>query len=145
MSARYVRIDASRVVHDVNDGEVLAIRSDTGTYYSMDGTATVAWQAIDAGADEPAIIDALAARYAAERSTVALAVAAFLDQLLHEQLVVPDEAQAAASAPSETQGELLAWHAPVVQIYTDMQDLLLFDPIHEVGPEGWPNIADDTR
>jgi hypothetical protein len=143
--ARSVRIDASRVVHDVNDGEVLAIRSDTGTYYSMVGTATVAWQAIDAGADEPAIIDELAARYAAERSTVAPAVAAFLDQLLHEQLVVPGGAQTAAAHATEVHGEPLPWHAPVVQVYTDMQDLLLFDPIHEVGPEGWPNIADDTH
>jgi hypothetical protein len=143
--ARIVRIDATRVVHDVNDGEVLAIRSDTGTYYSMDGTAAVAWQAIDAGADEPAIIDELAARYAAERSTVALAVADFLDQLLHEQLVTLSEAPAAATQATEVHGEPLPWQAPVVQVYTDMQDLLLFDPIHEVGPEGWPNIADDAR
>jgi len=143
--ARSVRIDTTRVVHDVNDGEVLAIRSDTGTYYSMDGSATVAWQAIDAGADELAITDELAARYVIDRPAAALAVAAFFDQLLHEQLVVPGGAQVAATGVAEVQGQPLPWQAPVVQVYTDMQDLLLFDPIHEVGPEGWPNVADDTH
>ena len=30
--------------------------------------------------------------------------------------------------------QLLAFH----QLALNMKDLLLFDPIHEVGPEGWP-------
>ena len=145
MSARSVRIDTTRVVHDVNDGEVLAIRSDTGTYYSMDGSATVAWQAIAAGADELAIIDELAARYVIDRPTARLAVAAFLDQLLHERLVISGGGEVAPARAAEAPGQPLPWLAPVVQVYTDMQDLLLFDPIHEVGPEGWPNVADDTR
>lgn len=145
MPARSVQIDTTRVVHDVNDGEVLAIRSDTGTYYSMDGSATLAWQAIDAGADEVAIIDELTARYVIDRPAAALAVAAFLDHLLHERLVIPGGAQVATAGVAEVHGQPLPWQAPVVQVYTDMQDLLLFDPIHEVGPEGWPNVADDAR
>jgi hypothetical protein len=35
------------------------------------------------------------------------------------------------------------WSAPTLEVFTDMQDLLLFDPIHEVGPEGWPYAADE--
>jgi len=30
---------------------------------------------------------------------------------------------------------------PILQKYTDMADLLLLDPIHEVGEQGWPHPA----
>jgi hypothetical protein len=33
------------------------------------------------------------------------------------------------------------FHAPVLQVYSDMQDLLLLDPIHEVDATGWPMPA----
>jgi hypothetical protein len=34
----------------------------------------------------------------------------------------------------------LAFTQPVLEVYTDMQDLLLLDPIHEVDEEaGWPS------
>jgi hypothetical protein len=32
------------------------------------------------------------------------------------------------------------FEAPVLQKYTDMQDLLLLDPIHDTDETGWPNI-----
>jgi len=67
--------------------------------------------------------------------------------LLLEQLDVAVGAQVegAGAAATEVPDQPLPWQLPVVQVYTDMQDLLLFDPIHEVGPEGWPNVADDAH
>ena len=32
---------------------------------------------------------------------------------------------------------------PALQKYTDMEDLLLLDPIHEVDDTGWPNPKPD--
>jgi hypothetical protein len=32
--------------------------------------------------------------------------------------------------------------APVLAVYTDMQDLLLLDPIHDVDEIGWPTRRD---
>lgn len=145
MTGRTFRIDTDRVVHDLNDGEVLAIRSDTGTYYSMLGPAADVWSALDAGADLHATAEMLTGRYEVERGTAEAAVEAFVDRLAQECLV------AASPTGSAGQGTLpqpceprLAWEPPALQVYTDMQDLLLFDPIHEVGPEGWPAVADDT-
>jgi hypothetical protein len=34
---------------------------------------------------------------------------------------------------------------PVLNKYTDMQDLLLLDPIHEVDERGWPNSVEAGR
>jgi hypothetical protein len=32
-----------------------------------------------------------------------------------------------------------SWAEPVLDKYTDMQELLLLDPIHEVDDAGWPH------
>ena len=33
----------------------------------------------------------------------------------------------------------MRFEAPALQVYTDMEDLLLLDPIHEVDEMGWPS------
>ena len=37
------------------------------------------------------------------------------------------------------------WIAPELQVYTDMQDWMLVDPIHEVAEEGWPIRPTDEK
>jgi len=37
-----------------------------------------------------------------------------------------------------------AFEKPKLQKFTDMQDLLLLDPIHEVDEAGWPHTRNDT-
>ena len=142
---RQLHVDAERVVHDVLDGEVLAIRNDTGTYYSLVGTAADVWVGIVDGLDETGIVARLAARYDADEATIAAAVAAFVDRLLDESLVLVGAGAAGSTPPAPVPGtEREAFTQPELQVYTDMQDLLLFDPIHEVGPAGWPSVVDST-
>ena len=45
---------------------------------------------------------------------------------------------ATPSAPTLLVTEKLAYEHPVLQKYTDMEDLLLLDPIHDVDEAGWP-------
>ena len=40
--------------------------------------------------------------------------------------------------------ERLSFEAPILHKYTDMQDLLLLDPIHEVDEAGWPSVKPDS-
>ena len=50
-------VNTENVVHDTIDGEVLAIRSDTGTYYSMQGSAGCPHLEINEGRCRGARID----------------------------------------------------------------------------------------
>lgn len=34
---------------------------------------------------------------------------------------------------------------PAYDRYTDMEDLLLLDPVHDVGVTGWPDSPDESR
>ena len=82
--------------------------------------------------------------YLGDRDHIATSVAAFLDQLCAEQLaiVAGGEDSTAANATESTSGAASApFVDPVLQRYTDMETLLLADPIHEVDEgTGWPNV-----
>ena len=138
---RTVMVNAAGVVHDTLDGEVLAIRNDTGAYYSMVGSAADVWACVLAGVPVAAIGEVLASRYEVDEAVAAVAVEGFVQQLLDQHLVVEGATAASGSVVPgglETRG---SWEPPVLDVFTDMQDLLLFDPIHEVRPEGWPHVS----
>lgn len=128
------------IVYDVIDGQVLIIRSDTGAYYSLDGTAAEIWAALLATGDEAAMAAQLAARHPEAAGELPGEVSAFVDRLIEERLV---ETGAVGVAESVEVPTSTSWTTPVLEAFSDMKDLLLFDPIHEVGPEGWPQAADD--
>ena len=139
---RRLRPHPQRIVYDVIDGQVLIIRSDTGSYYSLEGSAADVWRGLMAGLDDDQIVAGLEARYAGDSGNVAADVDAFLVSLLREGLVEEGQIDLMTELPTAVP-PAAAWFAPTLQAFTDMQDLLLFDPIHEVGPEGWPHAADD--
>ncbi len=90
------------------------------------------------------------ARSVAEHQHVAVdvarhALATFGAELAAEALLLESDADADVAAtielPPETAGQV--WEVPKFEKFTDMQDLLLFDPIHEVQPSGWPAVTRD--
>jgi hypothetical protein len=67
----------------------------------------------------------------------------FIDELQQEGLIVVKEKEESRGAidlktESKAEGKKPDFEAPVLNRYTDMQDLLLLDPIHEVDETGWP-------
>lgn len=137
-------LNAENVVHDTIDGEVLAIRSDTGAYYSMQGPAATAWCALVSGGHVDHLAVLVAAHHGVDEQSVGVSLRTFAESLVAESLLrrAPADAHAAEpELPPETRGQ--EWDVPAFEKYTDMQDLLLFDPIHEVQPQGWPLVARD--
>src|SRR4051794_19093710 len=52
---------SDRVVSETIDGEVVAIDLESGRYYSLEGPAARAWEAIQAGRGADGVLDAVAA------------------------------------------------------------------------------------
>ncbi len=124
------------MIAELVEGEVIAIDLDRGSYYSLLGAAAQVWSSIVAGRNAQEILAAVAPMPAP--GSLDASLLGFLDALLAEQLIRPAPEQGPAAAPI---APLAPWAAASLRFerFTDMQDLLILDPIHEVDDEaGWP-------
>lgn len=140
--ARAFTINNPHVVHETIDGEAILIHLGTGTYYSLDGVAAEAWGLLTAGVSDEELLRFLEARYDAGPGLVEQSVGSLVEELLAEGLIVPAGAEvAAAGGLGVERGSGGAFVAPVLHKYTDMQEFMLVDPIHDVDAEaGWPHV-----
>ncbi len=138
------RVNTQDIMHETIDDEVVIVNLDTGAYYAFDGSGQYIWDRLSQhGASQDQLVDEISARSQASVEEISAGVQSFLAQLLDEALIIPtDESEVAPAVPIpdlET-GTTDAFVAPQLSKYTDMEALLLADPIHEVEPEGWPHL-----
>ena len=102
------------VIDEVFGEEAVLVNLRTGRYYALDAAATAIWQAVVAGEPLP------------EGSQ------GFASRLVEEELAVSDEPLPPAALPEPG--------GPGMEVFTDMEDILLLDPIHDVDYDaaGWP-------
>jgi Coenzyme PQQ synthesis protein D (PqqD) len=136
------RINAPSVIFERFDEELVAINMDKGTYHSMAGSAADVFTLLAGGATAGELTDALSNRYAATPEQIGTALLPFLEQLQSEQLIVAVETPKPRE-PLRIAGDEagLVFVAPSLQAFRDLEGLLLLDPVHEVGDEGWPPPA----
>ncbi|GAB4461873.1 MAG: PqqD family protein [Anaerolineae bacterium] len=131
------------VIGEVIDDEAIIVNLDSGAYYSLRGTGAAIWQMIEQGSTVAHMVEQLARHYATNAATIEAGVTALVTELQAEQLIVAvaDGVQADAAPPAPLPPAPAGpFDAPVLEKYTDMADLLLLDPIHEVDETaGWPH------
>jgi len=143
-------VNRPAVVYEIIDDEVIIIEFDSGNYYSLDKTGTDVWRLIERGATRAEIAAEITRVYGGPPAFIAEAVDRLLAELRRESLIVPDEAGgsedgqgSSALIESDSAAERPVFEPPVLQKYTDMQELLTLDPIHEVDEAGWPAVQTD--
>lgn len=137
------RVNTPSVIHEIIDGEAVLVNMETGSYYSIDSVGAVVWAQIEKGLSGSQIVAAISSQYEGDEDAIAAGVDTLLTELLAERLIVAAEAavdsdQAAAVHHPDPSVAKPAFVPPVLNKYTDMEDLLLLDPIHEVDQTGWP-------
>lgn len=133
------RLNEPKAISETLDGETIAINMETGSYYSMNAVASMLWQLILSGCSHDELIDAACQRYDAPSATISGAVDGFLAELSRAGLVTRSSGSQVGSPPGWT-GPREAFVAPQMEVFDDLQEMLLADPIHDVTPAGWPNI-----
>lgn len=146
-NARF-RVKTPDVMHELIEGEVIIINLVSGTYYSVRGSGAEIWELVqdaeEIGGDD--IVDALGVVFEGSPAEFEGQVTQFLDELVREGLVV--EVEPSRDAPrmpriSENGGARRPFERPTLEKYTDMQDLVLIDPVHQVDDAGWPRRTDE--
>ncbi len=143
------RINAPAVASQVIAGEAILIHFDSGRYYTVEGSGADVLLWLEEGRSVFEIVSAWAPFSGAERGAIENAVDGFVRTLLDEGLVVAvEEAKepsvptagrvSTQSAPPTTIAARAAFVAPALVTYTDLEELLRLDPIHDVDDAGWP-------
>lgn len=127
------RINSPSVIHETIDDEVVIINLDKGHYYSLNGSGARIWTGLLSGA-EPAEV---AASFEGDTAVAETGVLELTTELEQEGLIVPVDG---AGATGKLEGAVAMPFEPAkLQRYSDMEELLLLDPIHEVDEQGWPH------
>lgn len=136
------RINSPQVVHETIDGETVLIDMETGNYYSLQHVGADIWNLIAPGVQVKHIVKGICQQYIGNTEEIAQGVSQLLSQLQEEDLILPETVAPEESQAIEIPGlesKKREFIMPVLERFTDMQDLLLLDPIHEVDEtEGWP-------
>lgn len=138
-----------KVIYEEISGEVVVINLDTGSYYSIGDSGFDIWVKLIRSASTSQIANNLANNYGDKFDKIQKQIESFVAELVEEGLVIlKTEIEKDASKayrdrvpengyPTSTgkQGE---FRKPILEKYSDMEDLLLLDPIHDVEEAGWP-------
>lgn len=139
---RYL-INSPHVIADIIDGELIILNMETGKYFSIKGSGTVIWQLLAGGYEEQEAAETLTQHYKADHELLLTAITKLKNQFIEDNLLKPlDEFVTRPTVDIKLEAGGRAFEEPVVEGYTDMQGLLLLDPIHEVEDMGWPHKSD---
>ena len=150
MSNQRFRVNTPTVTHETIDGEAVIINLDSGNYYSLVDVGSVVWGLVEKGASASEINTQILQAYEGNATDIDQGVQELLAELQDENLIVPvDGAEAVEVAefndvsPSNNGHQKPLFNSPMLHKYSDMQELLLLDPIHDVDEAGWPKPNPD--
>jgi hypothetical protein len=129
------RINEPDVTAETFDDEVIAINLANGRYHSLRGSGAWLWHALAAGLGMRDAIDRLLTLEGCPADAADQA-AAFVERIAAEALIVADPERAAGPPPAGP----VSFLVPQLETFTDMENVLAIDPIHEVDVQGgWPH------
>jgi hypothetical protein len=97
------------------------------------------WHCILGTASIDEMVHALRLTYEGDASVIAEATVNFIGELSNEKLIITaaDGVTGSATVPFAG-GAQKPFDPPRMQKFTDIQELLLVDPVHDVEESGWP-------
>jgi len=120
--------------------ETIILNLPKGNYYSLRGTGQLIWEQLEKRVNTDYILHVLSNQYATTSTIAQPALETFLNQLFQEELIQENTTAETTSMPEVSPNNAgQPFVAPALEVYTDMQELLMLDPIHDSDAEkGWP-------
>lgn len=125
-------VNSPQVISERFENEVIVIHLEKGNYYSLRDTAADIWTRLAAGQPLAEVESSFTARFGSDTQA---ALHEFVAQLGEHELLREGEPTRLDFTPVNVAGYV----PPKLDIYTDMQELLLLDPVHDVDETGWPS------
>ena len=151
-AAKRFRTKSPNLVSEIIDDEAVIINLVKGSYYTLDKAGAVVWRCITAGTTGGDIVESVLQLYDGDPIEVERAVESLLEQMEVESLVLADEVPSPQALPQKVTLERdsqeiqkSVFEVPTLNKYTDMEAILMLDPIHEVDKTGWPNADSGSK
>jgi hypothetical protein len=143
------RVNSPHVISETVGGETIIVNLARGHYFSLQGSAVEVWQGLERGEAAETIVLELEHRYEAENGEIEASVKKLLADFADAELIVEDangngNGAGSGALPSQDVGERVPFVPPGFATFTDMQDIILLDPVHEVDTRGWPHASAGT-
>lgn len=129
-------LNETKMFADITDGIAIIINSDTGVYYGMNPLGTAVFEKLIAGTDNTNILKALQ-KLSNVPNDIDNKLQKFIAELIAKELIIPadinqNEVEFATDISTENNFEMC------LNEYSDAQELLMADPIHEIKEDtGW--------
>ena len=138
MTDSYFKIDTKNVFFESFANENVIVNISKGNYYSMKGSAVVIWSLLEDAFSMSQLINYITVNYTISEEIVKPIISQFIEMLQSEELILTINSQEIVPIIA-TPTEKIVFEEPVIEIFRDLQELLLLDPIHEVDEvQGWP-------
>lgn len=137
------RVNRPNVVSESFEGEVVIVNLDSGCYFSLLGSATTLWLHLERSTMTIKGAEVILRQaYDCDGMDIAGEISTFLNKLINEDLIVAEELESHLNPPIPEQiPHKKPFEPPILETFTDLQDILLLDPIHDVDDAGWPVAA----
>lgn len=116
------------------DGDAVVVDLGTGKYYSFSDSGSLVWEAL---------LDGISTEAIAETTLLPLAMLEnFTNALCNHGLIISYEGGASVKPSADFAEQISQTKEPLaVDVFDDLSDLFLADPIHDVAePQGWPIV-----
>lgn len=140
-----IELNKSAAIFDIIDGDIVIINLINGNYYNLTGSGAHLWKLIVSTTTSNELTDSLTASFEVDEKQAEKDIAIFLAQLEKESLIIKSDINQNIKPQSKnTSSNRKSYQAPILETFSDMQDFLLVDPIHEVDENGLPKYTPPT-
>lgn len=134
---RYVTFD-NNIISDVFGEEAVLVNLETGVYYSLRGSAAQIWIRIFNQYSSNEIFSDLIEIYKVDEKDLLSDINDFVALLLEVKIIKQGQEAAKNRIDFNLKGILETYNKPLLETFSDMQEILLLDPVHDVDKAGWP-------
>jgi hypothetical protein len=142
-SARFCIYDKN-IISDVFGEEVVLVNLESGTYFSLQTTATQAWIRLQNNYSVDEMIQELGNLYEVANEELSKQIHVFVQELIDKKLIKLSDATEKNSVAINENQQKGNFVPLVLEVFSDMQEILLLDPVHDVDKSGWPVSKDNT-
>ncbi|WP_367914494.1 PqqD family protein [Leadbetterella sp. DM7] len=141
---RAFKLNESNIAMEVFDNEAVLINISLGKYYSVRGsTGVFVLGLLQDSVHKDFIISSLLLKYSEQKEIIEREVQMFIDVLLQEEIIVETGLDSSTVA-TDGKTEMLPYEHLAIEVFDDMQELIMLDPIHDVDSgKGWPKRKED--